>query len=91
MHRVIACGCLAAAIWGSQADHARAQAPFQDAFSDFIKRLAQNDASLLPGLDLDAVLGILRVVAVALIYLVWVSSADWVNQDRYERRVSKGW
>ena len=91
MHRAIACGCLAAAIWGSQADHARAQAPFQDAFSEFIKRLAQNDASLLPGLDLDAVLGILRVVAVALIYLVWVSSADWVNQDRYERRVSKGW
>ena len=90
MHRVSARGCLAAAIWGFQANSASAQAPFQDAFADYIKRLA-DDPQLLPGLDLDATLGILRIVAVALIYLIWVLSADWINRDRYERRVGKGW
>ena len=52
---------------------------------------SQTDPQLLPDLDLDSILGMLRIVAIALIYLIWVSSADWINRDRYERRVSKGW
>ena len=91
MHRALAASCLAAAIWNFDAASARAQAPFSEEIGAFIQRLASNDPSLLTGFTLAAILGVVQVLGVVVIYLIWVSSADWVNQDRYYRRAGKGW
>lgn len=91
MHRALAACCLAAALWCSDLETARADMPFSGEIREYVSRLAQNDPQLLPGFGLDTVLSVLQVAAVAILYLIWVSSSDWVNQDRYYRRVGKGW
>ena len=91
MHRAFAACCLTAAIWCSDLNSARAELPGSELVGEFLQKLGSNDPEFLPGLNLEAVLGILQAFALAILFLIWVPSADWVNQDRYYRRVGKGW
>jgi type II secretory ATPase GspE/PulE/Tfp pilus assembly ATPase PilB-like protein len=65
--------------------------PSTDAAKSYINRMVSNDPSAVSDFDLTAVLNILKAVTLVITYLIWVSSADWANRDRYQRRADKRW
>ena len=91
MHRVLLAGCLAVLVWGFGSHSAVAQERVDNAIEDGIVTITQNWDQWLSSDVLEVVLGALKILLFGGLYLVWVNSADWVNRDRFQRRVSKGW
>ena len=71
-----------------------AAAPSGDAFQLAIARLVPYWADKYSGVDINIGILIYTIVQALLyliVYLWWVSGADWANRDRYLRKQSRNW
>ncbi|HVX64863.1 MAG TPA: hypothetical protein VHC19_29865, partial [Pirellulales bacterium] len=91
MHRALLAGCLAALVWGFGSQFACAQEQVTAVMQQDIVSVAQGWDQYLQDDIVDVLLNALKVVLLVGLYLTWVTSTDWVNRDRFERKVGKGW
>lgn len=91
MYRALLAGCLAALVWGSGSQSALAQDAVKQTMKQDIVSVAQSWDQSLHGEVVGVLLGALKIVLLIGLYLAWVNSSDWVNRDRFERRVDKAW